>query len=270
MLAKTDSAIGDFKSAYINHEMFSILKDSLFNEESTRKTVQSQMQYGFEKKEAAVKAEQNKKDVIIAQEKQRQRIIIYSISGGLFLVILLAIFIFRVYKHKQRANIIISKHKQIVDERNEEITSSIRYALRIQQAILPTDSFIQSVMPEHLLIFEPKDILSGDAYYVDKKDDKIIWATLDATGHGVPSSLLNALASNVLSEIVNGGEVIPSKILDKFNERINESLKKTDDNSIRDGFDMTLCSLDKSTMTLSFSGANNPLWVISGATGELK
>lgn len=273
-MSKSDSALSDYKSAYNNYKIFSAYKDSLFNEDATRKTTQAQMQYEFDKKEDAIKAEQDKKDAITTQEKKRQRIIIYSVASGLLLVIMFAGFIFRSLKitRKQKGiielqKVAVEKQKKIVDERNKEITDSIKYASRIQQAILPPDEVVKNTLPEHALIFEPKDIVSGDFYFVDKKGDKIFWATCDATGHGASGAMLSMLGTNILSSIISDGETIPSKILDKLNKYINESLHKTGDDSIRDGMDVTLCSLDTQSLILNYAGANNPLWIIRN--GEL-
>lgn len=266
MLSNIYSKIGNSDLALFHYKRSVVLKDSLNNRETTKNTVRIEESYKYEVQKSIEKAEQDKKDAITFQQKRIQRIIIYSVSIGLFLVMLLAIFIFRGYRQKQRANIIISKQKKIVDEQHKDITDSIHYAKRIQTAALPPDSLVKEILPEHILFFEPKSIVSGDFYFVGKKDDKILWATCDATGHGPGASLVSVLGLNILSGIVNDGETIPSKILDKLNKSINESLHKTGDDSIRDGMDVTFCSLDKNAMMLNFAGANNGLWLIRQGT----
>ena len=183
------------------------------------------------------------------------------------LLLLFSIFIFRNYKQKQKLNISLVEKNKIIVEQNKDITDSIRYASRIQTSLLPPDNIINDILPEHLIYFSPRDLVSGDFYFVNKKDDKIFWASADCTGHGTSASLLSMLGINILSGIIKDGETIPSKILDKLNEQLNESLHKTNDDSIRDGMDITFCSFDKNTMMLCWSGANNPLWIIRN--GEL-
>lgn len=261
-LSEVYQLIGNSELSLMHYKIYISVRDSIFNEENTKQNIRSEMNFQFDKQQAIQKVEQDKKDEITIQEKKQQRIIIYSVSAGLFLVLLLAIFIFRGYKQKQKANKKLSEKNLVIKEQHKDITDSIRYAKRIQDAILPPDNFMQEIMPEHLLFFEPKSIVSGDFYFVTKKNEKILWATCDATGHGASASLLTMLGSNILSGIVKDGETDPSRILDKLNERINESLHKTGDDSIRDGMDVTMCSLDKNSMTLNYAGANNPLWLI--------
>lgn len=262
MISHIYTELGNSSQALQHYKQYIALKDSMFNEESTKRTVRAEMDFQFQKEQELIKMEQTKKDIITAQEKKRQRLIIYSVTGGLVLMLALALFIYRGYKHKLKANIIISKQKQIVDEKNRDILDSIRYAARIQQAILPPQNLIDEILPEHFIYFEPKDIVSGDFYFVDKINDTIFWASVDATGHSANGAMLSMLSLNILSGIVKEGEIVPSKILDKLNQRFNESLHKINDDSIRDGLDISFCSLDKENMILNYSGANNPLWII--------
>jgi tetratricopeptide (TPR) repeat protein len=141
-LMLADSLEQNYKGALENYKMYVLYRDSLVNEENTKKTVQQQMQYEFDKKEVTAKAEQDKKDAVT-------RIIIYSISGGLFLVLILAGFIFRGYRQKQKANMIITlqkaeveRQKQLVEEKQKDILDSIYYAKKIQLSLLPTEKFI--------------------------------------------------------------------------------------------------------------------------------
>jgi tetratricopeptide (TPR) repeat protein len=143
IFAQLDSAEGNHKHSLEHYRMYIVYRDSLINEENTKKTVQTQMQYEFDKKEADTKSEQDKKDAVT-------KIVIYSISGGLFLVLVLAGFIFRSYRLKQKANIIITlqkqeveKQKQLVEEKQKEIIDSIHYAKRIQSSLLPTEKYIE-------------------------------------------------------------------------------------------------------------------------------
>ena len=148
-LAQVDSALGNYKESYNHYKKFVIYRDSLFNEENTKKTVQTQMQYDFDKKEAETKAEQDKKDVIANEEKQKQKIVIASVSVGLFLVLILASVIFRNLRQNQKKNKIITEQKEIVEhqkelveEKQKEILDSIRYAKRIQTALITSEKYI--------------------------------------------------------------------------------------------------------------------------------
>lgn len=126
---------GRFNLALEHYKKAMVLKDTLFSEEKNKEITRKEMNYEFEKKEAATKAEQNKKDAVT-------QIIIYSVSAGFALVLLLAVFIFRGYRQKQKANVIIAEQKKIVEEKQKDIIDSITYAKRIQRALLPTEKYI--------------------------------------------------------------------------------------------------------------------------------
>lgn len=134
---------GKTDKALLHYKKFIAVRDSLYNDENTKNQTRSEMNYEFDKKQAIAKAEQEKKDAVT-------KIIIYSISAGMFLVLLLAIFIFRSYRQKRNANIIITKQKEetekqkaLVEEKQKEILDSIHYAKRIQRSLLPTEKYIE-------------------------------------------------------------------------------------------------------------------------------
>lgn len=169
---------------------------------------------------------------------------------------------------KQKEEIEIQKQK--LEELYKDVTDSIRYAKHIQDSILPTDSFIGELLPESFVFFKPKDIVSGDFYWFDEVDEKVIFAAVDSTGHGVPGAFMSLVGHNALNQAVKVRKnTKPSDILDSLNAISSKALNKEyDENDIRDGMDLAMCSLDKKTLELEFSGANNPLYVIRD--GELK
>ncbi len=135
--------LNDHKSALANYKLYILYRDSMQNEENTKKTVQAQMQYEFDKKEAATKLEQEKKDALAEAEKRKQNIILLSISGFGLLVLVFAIFAYRSFLQKKRANIEISMQKGIIEEKQKEILDSIYYARRIQRSLLTHPQYIQ-------------------------------------------------------------------------------------------------------------------------------
>lgn len=153
LLADTEESLTEFyesmrdhKNALLHYKAFIAYRDSIFNEENTRKTVQSQMQYDFDKKEAAAKLEQEKKEAVAQAESRRQRIILFSISGFGLLVLAFAIFAWRSFLQKKKANIEISHQKEIIEEKQKEILDSIYYARRIQRSLLPSEKYITRVL----------------------------------------------------------------------------------------------------------------------------
>ncbi len=151
-------------------------------------------------------------------------------------------------------------------EKNKDITDSIRYAKRIQEAILPPENVIKNHFPNSFIFSKPKDIVSGDFYWLNKKGDEIMFAAVDCTGHGVPGAFMSIVGSNILNQAVNESKVVtPAKFLDKLNKGVSETLNQTsEDTRLRDGMDIALCTINFKTMELQYAGAYNPLFIIRG------
>ena len=273
-LSKLDSAEGNYKSAYENHKLYIRYRDSIDNEESRKKTIQNQMTYDFEKKEAATKAAQDIKDALTLEESRKQKLITGFVIGGLFLVMVFTAFIFRSLRvTRQQKHLIelqknevsqqkelVEKQKLIVEEHQKEIIDSIRYAQRIQKAILPRRSEIHTVLPESFILYQPKDIVAGDFYWAEKTRDYYFIAAADCTGHGVPGALVSMVCSNALNRTVNEfGISETGKILDKARELVLDAFKKSGE-EIKDGMDISLLRISKAGSEIQWSGANNPLW----------
>ncbi|HLO57569.1 MAG TPA: SpoIIE family protein phosphatase [Bacteroidales bacterium] len=148
----------------------------------------------------------------------------------------------------------------------KELSESIRYASYIQQAIFPSSVQLDRVIPEHFILYKPKDIVSGDFYYVNRKNDRIIVGVGDCTGHGVPGALMSILGITFLNEIVIRGTFSgPGSILNQMREHVMEALCQTGhDNERKDGIDLAICILDPAKKTLSFAGAFNPVYIVRG------
>jgi serine phosphatase RsbU (regulator of sigma subunit)/streptogramin lyase len=155
-------------------------------------------------------------------------------------------------------------------QKNRDITSSIEYAKRIQQAILPPMEEIKQFLPESFILYLPKDIVSGDFYWFGEQGDKLVMVAADCTGHGVPGALMSMIGHNLLNQIVlEKGITQPSTILNHLNSMVQAALKQgvsTIDTT--DGMDVALCCFNKKTNELEYAGANRPL-IIAG-TGELR
>ena len=173
------------------------------------------------------------------------------------------------FKKTEKANIIITAQKEelnrkneIIEEKNKEIIDSITYALRIQKAKLPQKEEIYSTFPQSFILFKPKDIVSGDFYFFQKKNQSIFIAAADCTGHGVPGALMSMIGSEKLEDAVSQS-ADTSEILKLLNKGIKTSLRQSDsDESTRDGMDIALCSVDIQNCIVKYAGANRPIWVI--------
>jgi serine phosphatase RsbU (regulator of sigma subunit) len=162
----------------------------------------------------------------------------------------------------------LNEQNVIIEKKNQDITASITYAKRIQQAMLPSLTEIEGVFPNSFVFFEPKDIVSGDFYYFKQIKTKIIIGAIDCTGHGVPGAFMSLIGNDLLNEIVESKSVTKaSHILDKLDEGITKVLRQTD-TQIRDGMDAAFCIYDVETQTMEYAGARNPLIYIEN--GELK
>ncbi|MCE3278529.1 MAG: hypothetical protein K0S44_720 [Bacteroidetes bacterium] len=263
-LSVLDSAIGDFKSAYNHHKQFTLLKDSIFNEEARNKVVESEMNFAFEKKEQAAKHEQDKRDALATEELEKQKMQRNAFIGGFVLMLALAGVTYRSYRNKKRSHKIIAQQKELVEAKNRDISDSINYAKRLQQAILPSERSVREILENSFILYKPKDVVAGDFYWMEKKGDIVFIAAADCTGHGVPGAMISVVCSNALNRTVKEfGLTDPGNILDKVRELVIETFEKSE-SEVKDGMDISLCVINNSKKEIQWAGANNPLWYFTG------
>jgi len=149
--------------------------------------------------------------------------------------------------------------------KKKSITDSIQYAKRIQSAILPSEDIFENSFSEFFIIYRPRDIVSGDFYWISEKENKIIIAVADCTGHGVPGAFMSMLGVASLNEIVSKNNLLQSnEILNKLSQNIIHSLHQTGkEGESKDGLDIALCIIDKDNRRLQYAGANTPLILIT-------
>jgi tetratricopeptide (TPR) repeat protein len=255
-LSEFYSIIGQPAKALEHYKKYVSAKDSIFNEENTKKTVRSEMNFDFDKKRTIEKAEQEKQNEIAQQEKQKQKIILILVSSFLLLVAVFASFMFNRWRITQKQKLIIEKQK-------EKIVDSITYAQLIQQSILMEESEIQKLLPDSFIYYQPKDIVSGDFYWCSDMNDVIILAAIDCTGHGVPGAFMSMIGNTLLNQIVNEKQIIvPSEILHHLNLGVTEALHQKKEGALsRDGMDAALCCIDFKNNQIQYAGAQNPLYI---------
>lgn len=167
---------------------------------------------------------------------------------------------------KERTRFIVQQ-KEEIENQKKEITDSINYSKRIQLAILPDQQEIKTELPQSFIFYKPKDIVSGDFYWYNKKNDKEgnkihLIAAADCTGHGVPGAFMSMIGVEKLNDIVNH-TTEPGKILRELNILIKKTLhQSSSDEATRDGMDIALCAIDPQNKTISFAGANRPAWLV--------
>jgi len=165
-------------------------------------------------------------------------------------------------KVKERTEEVV-KQKEIIEEKNKDITDSIEYALRIQTAILPSQKIVKQYLENSFILYKPKDIVAGDFYWMENIGDLVLFAACDCTGHGVPGAMVSVVCHNALNRVVREfGLTQPAAILDKTVEIVLENFSKSED-EIHDGMDISICALNTKTKTLEWAGAYNPLLLIN-------
>lgn len=193
--------------------------------------------------------------------KQAHRNMYFLVTG---LIIVIAFVALKLLSTNKKNNKILKAQNEIIEEKNKSITDSINYAKRLQNAILPPKDIVDNILPEYFILYQPKDIVSGDFYWVSHHDSKFMAAAIDCTGHGVPGALLSIVGHNAINQTVNElGITQPSKVLESMNSIIKKILHQDKGSDIKDGMDMALCTFDKQTYVLEYAGANNPVYIIS-------
>ncbi|NBC84562.1 MAG: SpoIIE family protein phosphatase, partial [Bacteroidetes bacterium] len=217
-------------------------------------------------------------------ELKSSRYLISILAGGSIFVVIITILVFIQMRQKKKANNLLrQQHEEIVNQKSQiedqhntlqkqqqKITDSIHYAQRIQKAVLPPDDYINAFIDDYFILLKPRDIVSGDFYWITKKDDTVIMAAADCTGHGVPGAFMSMLGVAFLNEIVNKISVNKhvsalqsDEILTQLREYVIHSLhQKGDREEAKDGMDIALCIIDLERMKLQYSGAHNPLYII--------
>jgi ligand-binding sensor domain-containing protein/serine phosphatase RsbU (regulator of sigma subunit) len=172
-------------------------------------------------------------------------------------------------KEKELDSAEISRQKEELILKNKNITDSINYAKRIQMAIMPQSSHFRELFPESFVFYKPKDIVSGDFYWMNQKNDKIFFAVVDCTGHGVPGAFMSVIGYELLRNIINvKGIEKPSEILNQLNMDFSTIFNPGSDRdfAFRDGMDIGFCVIDRKNARLEFAGAFSPLYLVRNNT----
>jgi len=292
-LTETYKGLNNYKKALEYKDKWIELKDSIFSTEKTASIADLQNKYNSEKQaiidSIATAKQMEIKDAEIAQanaEKKVQQTQRNMFIIAFALMLLLAGFVFRSYRQKRKANLLLAEQKAQIIEANEElnqqneeitdqkekieeihheISQSIDYATRLQGAILPEQKILTKYLSEHFVLFKPKDKVSGDFYWWAHIENHTIITAADSTGHGVPGAFMSMLGTSFLRDIVQKEYVTHTGvILRKLRKEIIKALKQTGEvGEQKDGMDMAIISIDHETNIVQFSGANNPLYIIN-------
>ena len=202
----------------------------------------------------------------VKSEKQRRNsLIVVSI-----VVLASLILVISQLKKVQRSKKLIEGQKKLVEEKQQEITDSVNYAKRLQDGILVPFDLVQSWITESFILYKPKDIVSGDFYWIEKVGNKVYFAVADCTGHGIPGALVSIICSNALTKsLYEDFTYEPSRILDNTRAIVEERFIRSQ-NEIKDGMDISLCCLNTEEKSITWAGAMNPLWIIRRGANVLE
>lgn len=184
-----------------------------------------------------------------------------------FILMLTGFYLWRTHRLK-KAKIKLEKIIEIrtaeLRNKEQEITDSIRYALRIQLSIIPTAERFQNLLPKSFVFYKPKDIVSGDFYWIDKVNDEVLFSAVDCTGHGVPGAMMSVIGLKSLNQATQDKQLSkPADILRHLDIEVNDTLRQSyDKNSVKDGMDLALCSINFKTNVLQYAGVFNSLWLV--------
>ncbi len=289
----------DFKNAYKYQKQFKTLHDSIYNKDNRKKLTQQEVKYEYEKKMEIQKIEQKKKEELHKAEMKRQKNIRTAFIIGFMLLLISMFFIYRSYRIKKRANIKILQQNNEIEQKNAEleqqkeeiqtqaeslelankeintqknylekahnqVKDSIIYASKIQDAIITDEKYFADNFVEYFIFWNPRDVVSGDFYWLKTTEKNILIAVADCTGHGVPGAFMSVLGISLLNEIIRRKDLFKaSETLEFLRKNIKISLKQDgNEKEQKDGMDMAFCVISKNRKTLQFAGANNPLFII--------
>ncbi|MBS1637961.1 MAG: tetratricopeptide repeat protein [Bacteroidetes bacterium] len=277
-LATIDSISHDNAGALKNYKLYIAYRDSLINQQSAEKISKLQAEFENQKRLELQKIEEEKERLKREEHEQHQQMIIYLICGGLFLLSIGMVIIYRSYRIKQKSNQLLSEknkiietQKHLVEEKQTEIIDSINYARRIQYSLLASDKLLQENLPDYFLYFQPKDVVSGDFYWASRLNNgQFILVIADSTGHGVPGAIMSMLNMNCLNEAVHSDKLYePAEILNATRRKIISYLANDGSESGgKDGMDCSLVRLDFKTNRFMYAAANNPIWIVRQKAGE--
>ena len=277
-LYRSYKAIGKNDSALFAYELHIFLHDKLYKQESKKELTSIELRHENENQLLLEKAAHEKRLAVEKEEKEKQKIVLFFVLVSLLLVLFFAGFIFRSLRvtRKQKAVIveqkeIVEHQKHLVEEHQKEMVDSITYAKRIQYTLLANKQLLESNLPEHFVLFKPKDIVSGDFYWATEKswqstvnkEEKIkrfYIAACDSTGHGVPGAFMSLLNISFLNEAVNEKNILePHEILNHVRKRLIENM-----DGGQDGMDCILIKIETQTSniqhpksTITYAAANN-------------
>ncbi|MCB0761234.1 MAG: tetratricopeptide repeat protein [Flavobacteriales bacterium] len=253
-------AVQQYDKAFLAKDQYLDLKQQLDSINNFQRVSELNARYESEKRERELAEVTAQMAASEANKKARDRVyLVIGVSILLIIVMLIGSLI-----RKKRTNRLLNTQNLQITQQRQNILASINYAKKIQNSILIPEERIRQFLPESFVYFQPKDIVSGDFYWFEEIDNKLILATVDCTGHGVPGAFMSLIANDKLNKVVHEKGILePSEVLTQVHREIVNSLNQEHgtDNS-QDGMDMSLCVIDRSDRSIAFAGAQNPIFLV--------
>ena len=276
-IADVNEKSGNMGKAFENYKKSIAWKDTIYSIKSEEVMAEMTAKYNYEKKEKENEILRQEKAISDLEFKNQQkelessRIIMFSAVGGGVLLLLLAFTLYNRNKLKQKANdelLLVNNNlleaKNIIEEKNRDITASIEYAKYIQQAILPKKEKVDECFSESFLMLLPKDVVSGDFYWFQQFGKYSVLVMADCTGHGVPGGFMSMMGAEMLNQVLSDPEIVDAGVaLAEIDKRIKNNLNQVGSaRQQNDGMDMALCIFNKENNVLQYAGANRPLVMV--------
>jgi len=282
-LAKYYEDINDQQNALVYFKLYMLHKDEIYKNQLALKIAEAEALYNLEKKDKQIQLLRSENRVKDLEASERNLMNIWLITGLIFVFTTMVI-VYRQYKMQNRANQILHKQKeaiqkqkeeistqrndiekinQILTEKNNQITDSIQYAKRIQLSLLPDDQLLKRYFNNSFILFLPKDIVSGDFYWLMNSGNTLCIAVVDCTGHGVPGAFMTLLANSLLNQISLEEEICnsPGRLLCLLDQRVKSSLNQHGTSfSTFEGMDMGICIINLDNLQVNYAGAKIPLY----------
>jgi serine phosphatase RsbU (regulator of sigma subunit) len=250
---------GRVDSALMYYKMYMALQDSLVNEEVLSNKSNLEAKNDSDKRVQQIELE--------TRQAATRQWFLWAIVVAFIVLVFLVVMLYRRNLFRKKLNAETAQQNSLIEEKNRNITDSINYASRIQEAVIPSVTQLKNNFKDAFVFSKPKDIVSGDFWWCSERSDGFFLAGSDSTGHGVPGGFMSMLGSVFLFEIVTEGKVFsPAEILNQLREKVVSALKRSGgtNSSLKDGMDMVMCNFSPDKKKLQFACAMNPLWVIRG------
>ncbi len=267
----------DYTKAYNSHVLFTKYNDSIYSRENVSKLDDLKAAYEIDKQEELARLKEGEETLRESVKARKERVFDAGMLGAVGVMLVFAFLSYRGSRIKARATKVIGEQKEEIEkknaelgEMNREVSDSIQYASRIQEAILPSLGAIQEILPKSFVLFLPKNVVSGDFYFFTRLSaDEFILATCDCTGHGVPGAFMSMIGSEQLGKIIRDrGVTGPAAILNELHLGLRKALRQ-DLNETRDGIDLAICKINLKEKKMTYAGANRPCWIMNQESNGL-